>query len=91
MGCHYTKTQEIKQSRQIKPKFIIQKKEPNTLSQVTTDQIIEDLEDIKPPKLCYISNTNRGGGINKNHQIEREIGGKKEIFSQLYIRPYEKK
>ncbi|CAD8166162.1 unnamed protein product [Paramecium octaurelia] len=94
MGCHCTKTKEIKQSKQIKhPKLIKLKpllydQDQNTQSPITTDQIKDDLEDMKPPKLCYISNSSRGG-IGKTKQVQREIGGKKERFSYLYIRPYQ--
>ncbi|CAK81837.1 unnamed protein product (macronuclear) [Paramecium tetraurelia] len=92
MGCHCTKTKEIKQSKQLKHPNLIKLKpilsDQNTQSPITTDQMIDDLEDMKPPKLCYISNTSIGG-IGKQKQIHRVIGGKKEIFSYLYIRPYQ--
>ncbi|CAD8076225.1 unnamed protein product [Paramecium sonneborni] len=89
MGCHCTKTKELEKSQSKQPQIIIQRIEQKSFTQSTSDQIKEDYEDLKPPKLYFISNSNRG--INQNHQTEREIGGKKERFSYLYIRPYQKK
>ncbi|CAD8064438.1 unnamed protein product [Paramecium sonneborni] len=89
MGCHCTKTKESLQSQFKEPQILIFQNEPQNLTQPTSDYRIEDYDQNKPPKLCLISNSNRG--IKKTHQNRREIGGKKEIFSQLYIRPYQKK